>query len=115
MSTKDGKKIMPIGANRSRRSGGAMKTAAGTRRSDDRSVGETAERLAMEADERLLGAFPWARALPREERLRFADELAHHPSEMTNAQLEALLVGWREAADAARISRERRARLGRAA
>ncbi|WP_308466888.1 hypothetical protein [Rathayibacter soli] len=57
---------------------------------------------ALEADSRLLVAFPWARTLSREERAEFADQLAHHPTEMTNSAIEELLVTWHARADAAR-------------
>jgi hypothetical protein len=50
----------------------------------------------------LLIAFPWARALSAEQRERFAEELAHHPSDMSNAAIEDLLVSWRATADSAR-------------
>jgi len=59
-------------------------------------------RRALETESRLLGAFPWARYLAPTDRARFADELSNHPTEMTNNELEALLVSWRGVADAAR-------------
>ncbi|TAM70600.1 MAG: hypothetical protein EPN48_04280 [Microbacteriaceae bacterium] len=60
---------------------------------------------ALEADSRLLVAFPWARSLSREDRAEFADQLAHHPVEMTNGAIEELLLSWHARADAARPRR----------
>ncbi|MEO8908114.1 MAG: hypothetical protein ABI310_08565 [Microbacteriaceae bacterium] len=57
---------------------------------------------ALEADARLLVAFPWAKYLTQEQRERFADELAHHPTDMTNGAIESLLVTWRARAEATR-------------
>jgi len=70
---------------------------------------------AFEADARLLVAFPWARSLTREERAEFADELAHHPVEMTNSAIEELLVTWHARADAARTRQPGSAERRRAA
>jgi hypothetical protein len=71
---------------------------------DGASVDESVLR-ALEADSRLLVAFPWARHLSSEQRARFAEELAHHPTDMTNAAIEDLLVTWRARADEARAGR----------
>ena len=56
----------------------------------------------LSGDEQMLVTFPWTKSLTREERAEFADALANHPSDISNAQLEALIVSWKERALLAR-------------
>jgi hypothetical protein len=83
----------------SKKSTGRPSQAAASRAS---SGADDSARRALETETRVLGAFPWARSLAPADRARFADELSNHPTEMTNTELEALLVSWRATADAAR-------------
>ena len=52
----------------------------------------------MDARAKVLSAFPWAQNLPYAEQERFADELAHHPRDLPNGQLEALILSWKQRA-----------------
>ncbi len=75
-------------------------------------VAARSELSEIELQSRLLVAFPWAKHLPPPERARFAHELTHHPTDIPNNQLEALLVSWKAAA---RAAEQRTQRLRRAA
>ena len=70
----------------------ARRTSTRTRRSRAQATGPQDPRS------RMLAAFPWAGRLSTADQDRFANELAHHPSEMSNAQLEALIQGWKASA-----------------
>ena len=57
----------------------------------------------LRADEQVLLTFPWTKHLTPEERARFADALANHPKDISNAQLEALIVRWKRHAQLAEV------------
>lgn len=59
----------------------------------------------LSGEEQMLLAFPWSRNLTPPERAEFAEALAHHPSSFSNAQLEALIVSWKQRAERATRSR----------
>jgi hypothetical protein len=104
--------VMDTKRNRAASSSGAAARKLMSKKSTGRNSRDSAARAASGADDsarralesetRVLGAFPWARFLAPTDRARFADELSNHPTEMTNTELEALLVSWRSTADAAR-------------
>ncbi|WP_022902007.1 hypothetical protein [Humibacter albus] len=52
----------------------------------------------LDARAKMLSAFPWAENLPYDDQQRFADELAHHPRDLPNGQLEALILAWKQRA-----------------
>ncbi len=52
----------------------------------------------LRGDEQMLLTFPWTRNLSADQRAEFADALANHPSDITNAQLEALILNWKQRA-----------------
>ena len=52
----------------------------------------------MDARAKVISAFPWAQNLSYTEQQQFADELAHHPRDLPNGQLEALIVSWKNRA-----------------
>jgi hypothetical protein len=52
----------------------------------------------MDARAKVISAFPWAMNLSYDDQERFADELAHHPRDLPNGQLEALIVSWKRRA-----------------
>lgn len=52
----------------------------------------------MDARAKVISAFPWAQNLSYIEQKQFADELAHHPRDLPNGQLEALILNWKNRA-----------------
>lgn len=52
----------------------------------------------MDARAKVISAFPWAQNLSYTEQQQFADELAHHPRDLPNGQLEALILSWKNRA-----------------
>ena len=50
----------------------------------------------MDARAKVISAFPWAQNLSYAEQQQFADELAHHPRDLPNGQLEALILSWKQ-------------------
>ncbi|WP_298226982.1 hypothetical protein [Gryllotalpicola sp.] len=52
----------------------------------------------LSGDDQMLLAFPWTKNLSRPERAEFAEALASHPADISNTQLEALIVSWKERA-----------------
>lgn len=68
------------------------------------------ERVRLERENRLSAAFPWAHALSSEERGQFAEELAHHPRDVQNSQLEAVILSWKAIAQGSGAVRKRERR-----
>jgi len=58
----------------------------------------------LRGDEQMLLTFPWTKTLTRTERAEFAEALANHPADITNAQLEALILSWKERALRSRVA-----------
>lgn len=52
----------------------------------------------LSGDEQMLITFPWTRSLTGAERTEFAEALANHPSDISNAQLESLILSWKQRA-----------------
>lgn len=60
----------------------------------------------LRGDEQVLLTFPWTKHLSLEERAEFADALHNHPKDISNAQLEALIVRWKRQAQLAELRRK---------